>query len=76
MKLGYVTDYLGKVIFEARAPVSGVVLVCLFSAVDDEERDDCEHMASWLDRSSNLQISVTINSTESPPHSSLPAFHP
>lgn len=26
MKLGYVTDYLGKVIFEARAPVSGVVL--------------------------------------------------
>jgi len=29
MKLGYVTDYLGKVIFEARAPVSGVVLyVC------------------------------------------------
>ena len=29
MKLGYVTDYLGKVIFEARAPESGVVLyVC------------------------------------------------
>jgi predicted deacylase len=29
MKLGYVTDYLGKVIFEARAPMSGVVLyVC------------------------------------------------
>jgi uncharacterized protein len=26
MKLGYVTDYLGKVIFEARAPQSGVVL--------------------------------------------------
>lgn len=26
MKLGYVTDYLGKVIFEARAPVAGVVL--------------------------------------------------
>ena len=26
MKLGYVTDYLGKVIFEARAPASGVVL--------------------------------------------------
>ncbi len=26
MKLGYVTDYLGKVIFEARASVSGVVL--------------------------------------------------
>lgn len=26
MKLGYVTDYLGKVIFEARAPMSGVVL--------------------------------------------------
>ena len=29
MKIGYVTDYLGKVIFEARAPVAGVVLyVC------------------------------------------------
>jgi predicted deacylase len=26
MKLGYVTDYLGKIVFEARAPVSGVVL--------------------------------------------------
>ena len=26
MKLGYVTDYVGKVIFEARAPASGVVL--------------------------------------------------
>src|SRR3989442_13743929 len=29
MKVGYVADYLGKVIFEARAPVAGVVLyVC------------------------------------------------
>jgi predicted deacylase len=29
MKVGYVTDYLGKVIFEARAPVGGIVLyVC------------------------------------------------
>ena len=29
MKVGYVTDYLGKVVFEARAPVAGVVLyVC------------------------------------------------
>src|SRR6059036_3855367 len=29
MKVGYVTDYLGKTIFEARAPVAGVVLyVC------------------------------------------------
>ena len=29
MKVGYVTDYLGKVIFEARAPVAGVILyVC------------------------------------------------
>lgn len=29
MKLGYVTDYLGKVTYEARAPMSGVVLyVC------------------------------------------------
>jgi len=29
MKVGYVTDYLGKVIFEARAPIAGVVLyVC------------------------------------------------
>lgn len=29
MKIGYVTDYLGKVIFEARAPVAGIVLyVC------------------------------------------------
>ena len=26
MKLGYVTDYLGKVIFEARAPTAGVIL--------------------------------------------------
>ena len=26
MKVGYVTDYLGKTIFEARAPASGVVL--------------------------------------------------
>lgn len=26
MKIGYVTDYLGKVVFEARAPESGVVL--------------------------------------------------
>ena len=26
MKIGYVTDYVGKVIFEARAPESGVVL--------------------------------------------------
>ena len=29
MKIGYVTDYLGKVVFEARAPVAGVILyVC------------------------------------------------
>src|SRR4051812_46655669 len=29
MKIGYVTDYLGKVVFEARAPVAGIVLyVC------------------------------------------------
>ena len=29
MKVGYVTDYLGKMIFEARAPVAGIVLyVC------------------------------------------------
>jgi predicted deacylase len=26
MKVGFVTDYLGKVVFEARAPVAGVVL--------------------------------------------------
>src|SRR5881398_1498978 len=26
MKLGYVTDYVGKIIFEARAPVAGIVL--------------------------------------------------
>jgi predicted deacylase len=26
MKIGYVTDYLGKLIFEARSPVAGVVL--------------------------------------------------
>jgi predicted deacylase len=26
MKVGYVTDYVGKLIFEARAPVSGIVL--------------------------------------------------
>jgi len=29
MKIGYVTDYLGKVVFEARAPVAGIILyVC------------------------------------------------
>jgi hypothetical protein len=29
MKVGYVTDYFGKTIFEARAPAAGVVLyVC------------------------------------------------
>ena len=26
MRLGYVTDYVGKTIFEARAPAAGVVL--------------------------------------------------
>jgi len=26
MNLGYVTDYVGKILFEARAPVSGIVL--------------------------------------------------
>ena len=26
MKIGYVTDYVGKTIFEARAPAAGVVL--------------------------------------------------
>jgi len=26
MKVGYIADYLGKTIFEARAPVSGIVL--------------------------------------------------
>jgi len=26
MKLGYVTDYVGRVVMEARAPVAGVVL--------------------------------------------------
>jgi predicted deacylase len=26
MKIGYVTDYVGKIIFEARAPIAGVVL--------------------------------------------------
>jgi hypothetical protein len=26
MKIGYITDYVGKVMFEARAPESGVVL--------------------------------------------------
>jgi predicted deacylase len=26
MRIGYVTDYLGKTIFEARAPATGVVL--------------------------------------------------
>jgi uncharacterized protein len=29
MKVGYVTDYVGKVVFEARAPIAGIVLyVC------------------------------------------------
>jgi hypothetical protein len=26
MKVGYVTDYAGKLIFDARSPVAGVVL--------------------------------------------------
>jgi predicted deacylase len=26
MTVGYVTDYFGKIIFEARAPVSGIIL--------------------------------------------------
>jgi hypothetical protein len=26
MKIGFVTDYFGKVILEARAPISGVIL--------------------------------------------------
>jgi predicted deacylase len=26
MNLGYVTDYVGKILFEARSPVSGIVL--------------------------------------------------
>ena len=26
MKIGYVTDYLGRTVFEAKAPASGVVL--------------------------------------------------
>jgi uncharacterized protein len=34
MKVGYVTDYVGKVIFEARAPVAGVVLyICAVPSV-------------------------------------------
>jgi predicted deacylase len=26
MKVGYVTDYVGKLLFEARAPAAGVIL--------------------------------------------------
>jgi hypothetical protein len=26
MKIGFVTDYFGKIILEARAPVSGIIL--------------------------------------------------
>ena len=26
MKIGFVTDYFGKVILEARAPISGIIL--------------------------------------------------
>jgi len=38
MKVGYVTDYFGKTIFEAKAPVSGVVLyIC---AVPSMKKDD------------------------------------
>jgi len=37
MKLGYVTDYLGKITFEARAPVAGVVLyICSVPSMTKE----------------------------------------
>ena len=38
MKLGFVTDYFGKLIFEARAPVSGVILH--INAVPSLKKDD------------------------------------
>ncbi len=38
MKLGYITDYFGKTIFEARAPISGVVL--FISAVPSMKKGD------------------------------------
>jgi predicted deacylase len=38
MKLGYVTDYFGRTIFEARAPISGVVLY--ISAVPSMKKGD------------------------------------
>jgi len=42
MKVGYVTDYLGKVVFEARAPVAGVVLyICAVPSMT-KRRHDCE----------------------------------
>jgi predicted deacylase len=42
MKLGYVTDYFGRTVFEARAPISGVVLY--ISAVPSMKKGD--HIAS------------------------------
>jgi predicted deacylase len=42
MKLGYVTDYYGRTVFEARAPISGVVLY--ISAVPSMKKGD--HIAS------------------------------
>ena len=36
MKIGYVTDYFGKTIYEAHAPAAGVVLIHLRRAVDEK----------------------------------------
>ena len=43
MKVGHVTDYLGKTIFEARAPESGVVLFIRAVPVDGQRRHHRQH---------------------------------
>ena len=43
MKVGHITDYLGKVIFEAKAPESGVVLFIRAVPSMDQRGNDREH---------------------------------
>ena len=43
MKVGHITDYLGTIIFEARAPESGRGPVHPGGAVDDQRGDDRQH---------------------------------
>ena len=43
MKVGYVTDYLGRPILDARAPESGVVLFIRAVPSMTKGRDDRQH---------------------------------